>query len=276
MPNNTLFFFDESVLSRFLIISPSYRCNLSCKGCYSKNRYKDYVLDIKRLDKLITDSENSGISFFIISGGEPLMIDRLDKVVKNHENSFFWIFTNGTLFDNIQREKFSNIYNVFFFFSVEGPERQTDFRRGDGVYKKILGAMETAHSSEIPFGFSCIVADYNVMHIDNDFFIDEMIESGCKGGIYLEYKDYFNGTEGIKKCCPEKKAEFEKNILAKNFEKNIWFLYMESIEKALGGCQGGKRFFHIDPRLNITICPMVENSGEIDVCDMEKIKNAIL
>ncbi len=203
------------------------------------------------------------------------MIEELDKVVKKHRESFFWIFTNGTLFDNIQSEKFSKVYNVFFFFSVEGEEKETDFRRGKGIYKKVIEAMKTARSSEIPFGFSCTVADYNVKSIDKDSFIDEMIGYGCEGGIYIEYKDFFDGKEELRECSYEEKARFEKNISAKNFEKDIWILYMESIERALGGCQGGKRFFHIDPLLKITNCPMLEDASGV-VPDNDKSNGVII
>ncbi|RMF95414.1 MAG: hypothetical protein D6734_05630 [Candidatus Schekmanbacteria bacterium] len=180
----------------------------------------------------------------------------MDNVLRKHQDSFFWIFTNGTLFGNIFGLKIQNLKNVFFFFSLEGSESETDFRRGKGVYEKILKSMERARSLEIPFGFSCTVADYNVRSIDKDDFIDEMIDNGCKGGIYIDYKDYFEGKEGIRECLLEEKTEFEKNILAKNFEKDIWFLYIDSIERELGGCQGGKRFIHLDPQLGIANCPL--------------------
>ncbi|RMF95413.1 MAG: hypothetical protein D6734_05625 [Candidatus Schekmanbacteria bacterium] len=57
------FFNDKSLLENFLIISPTYRCNLSCKGCYAKGRDKGHILDENELHRIITESEKKESDF---------------------------------------------------------------------------------------------------------------------------------------------------------------------------------------------------------------------
>jgi hypothetical protein len=56
--------------------------------------------------------------------------------------------------------------------SVEGFEKETDQRRGKGVYKKILAAMENLRSEGVPFGVSITAMRHNWDLVSSDEFYD--------------------------------------------------------------------------------------------------------
>lgn len=51
----------------FLLISPTSRCNLSCKGCYSKFYSREEEVSLEVLDKLISESKALGTFFYVIA-----------------------------------------------------------------------------------------------------------------------------------------------------------------------------------------------------------------
>lgn len=73
----------------FLIASVTSRCNLHCKGCYS--RANDACSDDESIDQLSADewddifaqAKELGISFIVLAGGEPMM--RRDIIAKASE-----------------------------------------------------------------------------------------------------------------------------------------------------------------------------------------------
>lgn len=97
----------------FLIASITSSCNLHCAGCYARAVHSCAdsepvaQLSAEEWGHIFEEAEEMGISFILLAGGEPM----------------------------IRR-------NLIPIFSVEGKEKQTDVRRGEGVYRKVFSAME--------------------------------------------------------------------------------------------------------------------------------------
>jgi hypothetical protein len=53
-----------------ILIDPTGRCNLKCKGCWASEYDRSRELDYSRLDRLILEAEDLGIRFFVVSGGD--------------------------------------------------------------------------------------------------------------------------------------------------------------------------------------------------------------
>jgi len=61
------------------------------------------------------------------------------------------MYTNGTLIDKKMAKRMADLGNVVPQVSVEGFEKETDARRGKGVFKKILRAFENMREAGVPF-----------------------------------------------------------------------------------------------------------------------------
>jgi len=126
----------------FVVLSPTQKCNLNCEGCYASSKINAPILDYETVDKIVDEVYNEwGNRFMTISGGEPFMYNDDGKTLfdiwKKYSNMFFLIYTNGTLINKENAKKLAEVKNVTPAISVEGFEKETDERRGKGIFKKI-------------------------------------------------------------------------------------------------------------------------------------------
>jgi len=246
---------------KVMIISPTMRCNLSCVGCYSKKYSREDELALEELDRVITESERLGIFFFIISGGEPFLKEGLFDVLKNHRSSFFWIFSNGTLFNKELAAEVKEKFTGFLIFSLEGFEDETDFWRGKGTYKKVAKAMEYARGEGIPFGFSVTPTKLNIDALTGGEFLDKMINRGCTIGIFSHYNHSANVPDVF--SCDQKDRESLKSLLKKSKEeKKIFLIDTRYMEELGGGCCGGNEILHINSQGYVTPCPLLNITAD--------------
>ena len=100
-------------------------------------------LTYEEMDKLVTEGEELGIHWYMCTGGEPMCRKNdLLKLVAKHQSSVFHLFTNGTLIDDAFCEEVKKVGNMAFFLSVEGLDDATDSRRGEGVFQRVMNAMD--------------------------------------------------------------------------------------------------------------------------------------
>ena len=157
----------------FLTISPTKTCNLRCKGCYASSDKSIEKLEFDVFDRIVRETrELWGSHFTVISGGEPLLYEGIFDIVEKNKTTFFLMYTNGTLIDEKVAGKFAKLGNITPAISVEGFEKETDARRGKGVYKKIQKAMDNLKNAGVPFGLSITATKQNVDIITSDEFYD--------------------------------------------------------------------------------------------------------
>ncbi len=54
-------------------------------------------MDYETLDRVMTEAEDIGVNFFVISVGEPTVrMDDLISLANKHNESMFHVFSNGT------------------------------------------------------------------------------------------------------------------------------------------------------------------------------------
>ncbi len=140
-----------------LLISPTMRCNLRCKGCYAQNYKKEDDLSFELLDRIIKEAKEMGTAFFTILGGEPFIREGLFDIYKKHSDAYFQVYTNGTLINKKVAQKLVEVGNVIPQISIEGFEEETDDRRGKGTFKKVIKAMDILKENGAPFGYSVCV-----------------------------------------------------------------------------------------------------------------------
>jgi len=161
----------------FMVISPAKRCNLRCRGCYANSAKERDQLDYNIFTRVIEEMrEFWGARFVVISGGEPMMYRWNGKgimdIYKEHPDSLFLMYTNGTMINDEVAEKFHEAGNITPAISVEGMQDVTERRRGKGVFEKITRAMEILKKHNVLFGISITATKDNAEEIVSDEFID--------------------------------------------------------------------------------------------------------
>ncbi|MGF7141151.1 radical SAM/SPASM domain-containing protein [Roseimarinus sediminis] len=168
----------ESTPPSFIVLSPTQRCNLQCTGCYAaSNNNTTPTLPFSIVNRIVNDVHDQfGRRFVVISGGEPFMYKSEGKTLldlfEKHNDMFFMVYTNGTLINKEITQKLATIGNVIPAISVEGYEKETDERRGKGVYRKILAAIENLKSVGVPFFISVTATSKNVELLLDEKFYD--------------------------------------------------------------------------------------------------------
>jgi MoaA/NifB/PqqE/SkfB family radical SAM enzyme len=136
-----------------------------------------------------------GSRFLTISGGEPTLLweripgeDRgLREIFADYPDTMFLMYTNGTLIDEEMAAEMAELGNISPAISLEGFREQTDARRGEGAYDRIVAAMRTLREQRVLFGASVTYTAGNWEIVSSDAFIDHLIELGCLHAWYFMY-----------------------------------------------------------------------------------------
>ncbi len=257
----------------FLIASITGSCNLHCAGCYSRgnNACCDSApvnqLTAQQWDNIFKEADELGISFILLAGGEPLL--RYDVIQKatEHPGIMFPVFTNGTYLHEKYLDVFDGSRNLIPIISIEGDEKTTDSRRGEGVYQKVTDAMERIKKRGMIFGASVTVTTENLNEVYSDEFIDHLYSLGCKAIIYVEFVPVSEGSEHLAPGEKEQEFMLRQTKLLRRRKKNMVFISFPGDEKSSGGCvAAGRGFFHINSHGGAEPCPFAPYS-DINVCD---------
>ncbi len=172
----------------FITFAPSQKCNLQCIGCYASSVANAPTLSFDIVDKVVDEVYNEwGNRFMTITGGEPFMYEDKGKtlfnIYKKYPNMFFLVYTNGTLITKQIARKLAELGNVTPAISLEGWEKETDERRGRGVYKRILESMENLRQAGVLFGVSITSTKKNINTLLDDKFYEFLFEE--QGASYM-------------------------------------------------------------------------------------------
>lgn len=240
-----------------LVISPTMRCNLHCEGCYAGSYTKEEDLDIKIFDRVINEAKKLGVFFITISGGEPFIRKDLLKIFAKHNDVMFQIYTNGTLIDKKLAKKLANLGNAVPAISVEGFKKETDKRRGKGVFDKVMLAMDNLRKEKVYFGFSATSTRSNIEKFD-DRFIDFYIKKGCFFGWFFQYIPIGREPDAGLAPTPEQRSEFREKVHSIRKRKPIFVADFWNDGLYSNGCMaGGKKYLHINNKGDVEPCVFV-------------------
>lgn len=161
----------------FLVLAPTQKCGLKCTGCYASASIKAPTLPFDVVDRIVKEVHDEwGSRFMTITGGEPLMYESNGKTLfdiwEKYKDMYFLFYTNGMLITREVAEKFAKFGNVTPAISIEGYEKETDERRGKGVYKRFLEAAKNLREAGVPFGVSITATSKNFDILMEDKFYD--------------------------------------------------------------------------------------------------------
>ena len=190
--------------------------------------------------------------------------DILEKVAEV-KDMIFPIFTNGTLIGPSYTEFLKKHLNMVPVISIEGTEHGTDERRGKGMFRRAMLAMEMLKKENLFFGTSITVTKENMDFVTSNLFVNQLQELGCKLIIFVEYVPTEQGTEHL--ALDEADTELMETVqehLCEQFP-NMIIISFPGDEKHMGGClDGGRGFFHIGPDGAAEPCPFSPFSDSVD------------
>lgn len=258
-----------------MILSPSWHCNLRCKGCYTLG----YARGSKGLsgdlaDRLLRECEEMGIYFVTILGGEPLLWQPLLDVIREHPDMFFQVYTNGTLLTRKIARRLRELGNVALVFSIEGGEEETDSWRGKGVYRKIMEAMDMARENRLIIGTSATVTSRNVEVVSSEEFMDFMISKGSLAQMYFLYIPVNGRADFSLMVTPEQRDLLRRRVLRARNTKPIFLVDFWNDGPYVEGCiAGGRSYFHVNA--NGDVEPCVYTHIALDNVQEKSLKEAL-
>lgn len=249
-----------------ILMDPTSACNLHCKGCWAAEYGNKLNLTFEELDGIVTQGKKLGIYFYMMTGGEPLV--RKADVIKlcyKHQDVAFHCYTNGTLVDQAFCDEMKRVGNLTLSISLEGFEDTNDFRRGDGVYKKVINAMELLHENGLIYGISVCYTTKNLETVTSDEFFDMLIEKGARFAWYFHLMPI--GMDATPDLMPTKEQREYiyhriREVRAKEGGKEIFVMDFQNDGEFVGGCiAGGRNYCHINPRGDVEPCVFIHYSG---------------
>ncbi|MFH1549604.1 MAG: radical SAM protein [Planctomycetota bacterium] len=245
-----------SVPSLF-VISPSMGCNLNCYGCYAGeyNKSKEDRLSNETFSRICREAKEVGIYFVTVTGGEPFFYPGLLDLFAEHNDMYFQIYTNGTLIDKKVAARLAEVGNAFPCISVEGFEKETDARRGKGVFRKTIEAMHNLREAGAFYGYSATVTRENNELLVSDEFVDFYIEQGCFLGWYFNYVPIGRKPNLELMPTPEQRDYRRARLDEIRRDKPIFLADFWNDGPLVGGCiAGGRDYFHINNKGDVEPC----------------------
>lgn len=246
-----------------ILFDPTAACNLRCTGCWAAEYGKKTQLDYSVMEKIIREGKELGIYMYILSGGEPLVRKQeIIRLCEEHSDCMFLSFTNATLIDEQFASEVERVGNLAFAVSVEGFEEETDMRRGEGTYQKVMDAMDLLRKHGILFGFSTCYHSKNTQVVGSEKWVDFMVRKGCMFGWYFTYIPI--GKEAVTDllATPEQREYMLRKVREYRTTKPIFIMDFWNDGEYVKGCvAGGRNYLHINANGDVEPCAFIHYSN---------------
>lgn len=245
-----------------ILIDPTTACNLKCTGCWAASYGHSKNLSYEELSGIIRQGKELGMHVYLFSGGEP-MVRKADiiKLCEQYPDCEFGAFTNGTLIDEQFANDMLRVQNFIPIISVEGFEKATDSRRGEGVFRYVVKAMKLLREKKLPFGVSCCYTSANVDSISSEEYFDWMVDSGAKFAWFFTYMPVGkDATKDLLASAEDRKKMYDAIRKFRN-EKAIFTIDFWNDGEFTNGCiAGGKHYLHINAAGDVEPCAFIHYS----------------
>jgi len=159
-------------------------------------------------------------------------------------------YTNGTLITKDVARRIAECGNISPAISVEGFEKETDARRGEGTHRRIITAMENLRNAGVPFGISITITKKNAHVALSDDFVDFYFNTqGAMYGWIFQYMPIGRGVATELMITPEQRLDLfkrEQELIEETdlFLVDFWNGGLDSVGCLSAGRPGG--YFYID------------------------------
>jgi MoaA/NifB/PqqE/SkfB family radical SAM enzyme len=245
-----------------ILMDPTSACNLGCTGCWAAEYGNSLNMDYDTLDSIIRQGKELGTYMYIYSGGEPLVCKKdIIRLCEAHSDCMFLAFTNGTLIDEAFADDMLRVKNFLPAISIEGFEEETDSRRGQGTYRKVIQAMQILKKRKLAFGASLCYTSMNTEVIGSEEYIDFLIEQGCKFAWFFTYMPVGVGAPTDLMAKPHQREFMYHQVSAFRQTKPLFTMDLWNDGEFVQGCiAGGRYYVHINANGDIEPCAFIHYS----------------
>ena len=242
-----------------ILMDPTSACNLHCTGCWANDYAKADSLSYETLARVVREGRELGIYFYVLSGGEPLVRkDDIVKLAREFPDVIFLAFTNGTLVDETFARQMRECGNISLAFSLEGFEKATDQRRGQGTFQKVMDAMDLLHKEGVVYGCSTTYTRLNTEEVGSDEYIQMLIDKGVTYLWYFTFVPVGGERDFSLMATPEQRAWMAERIVQMRKTLPLFVLDFWNDGEAAHGCiAGGRRYLHINAAGEVEPCAFI-------------------
>lgn len=249
-----------------ILMDPTSACNLHCTGCWAAEYGNKLNLSFDDMDSIVTQGKELGIYFYMMTGGEPMVRKKdIIELCRKHNDCVFFAYTNGTLVDEALCKQMQEVGNLYLALSVEGEPEVNDLRRGEGVYGKVMHAMDLLKEHGLVFGTSICYTSANYKSVTSEEFIDMLVEKGCRYALYFHYMPVGNAASVDLLLNPEQRIYVKNRVREiRNMEHGpgIFTMDFQNDGEFVGGCiAGGRNYFHINANGDAEPCVFIHYSN---------------
>ncbi|MCH2694955.1 MAG: radical SAM protein [Acidobacteriia bacterium] len=248
----------------FLYISITNSCNLRCQGCWVDVDKPQSMISFEDMNRLINNAKSYGNSFFGILGGEPFLHPDLMRILKEHPDCYFQIFTNGHAITDKVASELRKLGNATPLISIEGTEAVSDVRRGrKGVLNRTVAGIEASIRNRLITGVASSVCQSNFNDLVKESWINYLIDKGVHYAWFHTYRPVGPVANSQLALNPQQGLELRKFIIEMRNRKPIGIIDAYYDDKGEALCPAATGIsHHISPFGDIEPCPVIQFANE--------------
>ncbi|MGI6211737.1 MAG: radical SAM protein [Anaerovoracaceae bacterium] len=250
-----------------ILMDPTSACNLHCTGCWAAEYGNKMNLSLDEMDKVIREGKELGIYLYMYTGGEPLVRKKdLIRLCDMHPDVAFMTFTNGTLIDEDFVQELKRVGNLYPVLSLEGFEDSNDERRGQGVFDKVMHAMDLMKENGCLFGTSVCYTRNNIETVTSEEFVKMEIEKGVMFSMYFHLMPVgMDASPDLMPTIDQRVYMYHRMREIRNMAGDGHGLFCFDFQndgEFVNGCiAGGKNYFHINANGDAEPCVFIHYSN---------------
>ena len=248
-----------------ILMDPTSACNLHCTGCWAAEYGNKLNLTHDEMSNIVSQGKELGIFFYMFTGGEPLVRkEDLIRLCEEHKDCQFLAFTNGTLVDQDFCDEMKRVGNMMLAISLEGSPEVNDLRRGQGVYGKVMAAMDLLKKNGLVFGSSICYTSKNCASVVDKEFVNLMVDKGCRYALYFHYMPVGNEASVDLLPSPDQRIYMKnrtREIRNLRTGEGLFTMDFQNDGEYMDGCiAGGRNYFHINANGDAEPCVFIHYS----------------
>lgn len=274
-------------------------CNLACPHCYARAYEKrdPHDLPLESWKKIIENLSNAGVYGIIITGGEPLLRDDLEKIIMEatDHNLPASLITNGALLTEARLKSIASTGITQMMISLDSstPEGHDTFRGSKGLFARIQNAVPLLQESGISVMFIAALTRCNIREAGEIIELAHnlggtriRLKNLCLAGRAMMHSDlepqpsqYIHAVRAIFGADQKFKDMYVRfpDLPAIYYEKGIGLenYYTLIREGKIGECGAGFIGAAVGPDGNLQLCDMIDSPmGSLLSEDLETLWNS--
>jgi len=261
--NSYIHYKSKRYIPFLVIINPTTLCNLNCKYCSSHNN-NPHKMGIDNLFRIVDDVSRLGTASISISGGEPLLVKRIEEagIYARKKKLRANLNTNGTLIDEKRAFRIANSFDSVRI-SLNGFEKTHDKISGvKGTYKRVLKTLDyltAAPHRHAKIGINFVLTQYN-KH-DASEFCRQFKDKVDFISFLPEFSFVQNQHQKFSKPGLDIYALAEQLNMKGKSGNTKQFIVNGKLDYTKKICDAGKLYISIHPNGKIYACPFVSEEN---------------